>query len=353
MTPIGPTGAVISGVALDPVARTLYGSDPLTTGNLHQLNLTTGAASPVGALGVGSIGDLAWDATTSTLYGLTPTSLYVIDTVTGAATLVGGTTGLRDSIAVHPVTGTMYATTTFPNALYTLNKATGASTAGPAMPLGAASLGYSTAESSFFGTGVALMKIDVSTGLATPVDGLGFQITHVAWDPGSHTLYGIDGYSPRLFSIDASTGKSTFLTPINTTILRTFTVDRETHTLWGTDLNNHLVTIDPATGAVADIGATAIFPSALAYHPGLHKLLVVDLAGSDRLFSLNAATGASTLIGPIGFTDLTSLTYDPTTGRLLGYDAATDQLLDIDPATGAGTATARGKGAISSLVVQD
>ena len=96
MTPIGPTGALIVGVAFEPVTRTLYGSDPLTTG----------AATPIGAFGVGSIGDLAWDPTTSTLYGLTPGQLYTINTTTGAATLLGpiGFTDLT-SLTYDPTTG--------------------------------------------------------------------------------------------------------------------------------------------------------------------------------------------------------------------------------------------------------
>lgn len=357
MTRIGSTGiaapGAIVGVAFNPATRTLYGTDVLTTASLHTLNLATGAATPIGPLGTANIGDLAWDAGTSTLYGMSPGQLLTINTTTGAATPVGGTGGFKDGLELHPSTGTMFATTTFPEALHTINKATGAPTQVATMARRAASLGFSTTENAMFGTGVSLMRIDTSTGGATPIGGLGLTFMGMAWDPTHRKLYGLDWPTPRLFEVDRAAWTATFVAPIATQIIRpaAFAFDPDTPALWAIDLNFSLIRIDTANGAVTGTGATGLFVSGLAYHPGSRQLFAVDLAGSDRLFTLSRTTGASTLVGPIGFTDLTCLTYDPVTTRLLAYDAATDQLIDIDPATGAGTATGRAKGAVTALTI--
>jgi hypothetical protein len=75
--------------------------------------------------------------------------------------------------------------------------------------------------------------------------------------------------------------------------------------------------VDLATGTLTLVGSAGIFPSALAYDPVLHRLYAVDLVGSDHLYQLDITTGMGTLVGPIGFTDLAGLAYDPSSGLLL------------------------------------
>jgi hypothetical protein len=57
----------------------------------------------------------------------------------------------------------------------------------------------------------------------------------------------------------------------------------------------------------------------------------------DNLYLINLSTGATTLIGPVGFGDVEALTAGPD-AFLYGVDDVTNQLIRIDPATGAGTA---------------
>jgi hypothetical protein len=183
---------------------------------------------------------------------------------------------------------------------------------------------------------------------------LGQILDGLAWDPDGQILYGLGSYSkPRLFRIDTTTWQATYVAPVNTTYVYygSFTYDRDRATLWGIDINRRLIRIDPATGAVTDTGPTGIFPSALAYHPVLHRLFAVDLAGSDHLYELNVSTGAGTLVGAIGFTDLAGLTFDPSTGLLLSCDTATDQFVQIDPLSGAGVALGRARCCVSALTV--
>lgn len=57
-----------------------------TTNALYKINLATGLATQVGALGFSGIMDMAFD-TTGTLWGVSGSSLYTINTTTGAGTL--------------------------------------------------------------------------------------------------------------------------------------------------------------------------------------------------------------------------------------------------------------------------
>jgi hypothetical protein len=96
VTTIGPTGQSIIGMAYDSVSAILYG---VGSSSLYTLNTTTGAASLVGSLGFFcDRNGLAFDSATGALYlntgdsddcGVNSTNLYRVDTLTGLATLVG------------------------------------------------------------------------------------------------------------------------------------------------------------------------------------------------------------------------------------------------------------------------
>ena len=92
---LGPIGFAVTGLAIDPSTRTLYGStsfrDPSARRSLITIDKTTGAGTLVGNLGVG---DVAADLTFTpdgTLYGWLEgvDDLVTIDKATGAASIVG------------------------------------------------------------------------------------------------------------------------------------------------------------------------------------------------------------------------------------------------------------------------
>jgi len=64
---------------------------------------------------------------------------------------------------------------------------------------------------------------------------------------------------------------------------------------------------------------------------------------ASELYTIDAATGAETLIGPIGFTEVSAIDFHPTTGVLYGLGQrasvgdTTKVLITINPATGVGT----------------
>jgi len=59
---------------------------------------------------------------------------------------------------------------------------------------------------------------------------------------------------------------------------------------------------------------------------------------TDQLLSIDPNTGAGTVIGAVGFTEVMGLAFDSNTSTLYGVDAGSNQLITIDTATGAGTA---------------
>jgi hypothetical protein len=125
--------------------------------------------------------------------------------------------------------------------------------------------------------------------------------------------------------------------------------------LWGIDIpNNRLVTFNPLTGvgtAGANITGTAvpggdtvppIISLAANQRGGVfgNTSVLADFGGiysdpsGDRLFSINSATGAATLLGAIGFNSVYALAFDMN-GNLFGIAGRT--LLSINTTTGAGT----------------
>lgn len=195
--PVTPGG--LSGLAFAS-PTTLYGSSATSnaTSNVVLINPTTGALiSTVGNAGI-SIGDLAWDATTSTLYAIRSNAdstnqggrLYTIDTGTGAATLVGNTgTGTGGGIA-FAADGTLYhighsVGTTF-NALHTLDKNTGAVLTEVSLSI----------QMYFDG-----LAIDPTDSTLYAVTGSGDDLYTVATD-GTLTLVGTGGVAGSLSDID-------------------------------------------------------------------------------------------------------------------------------------------------------
>ena len=104
--------------------------------NLYSINSATGAASLIGATGIGfgSWFGLSTNSDSSTLYYADGADLYTLNTGTGAATLVGA---LGDSIEIGVLlqeNGTLYGGQETPSlAVDTLDPTTGAATTGAAL----------------------------------------------------------------------------------------------------------------------------------------------------------------------------------------------------------------------------
>lgn len=158
-----------------------------------------------------------------------PSSLYVIDPITGAGTLIGTDLGHAvNSIAVDPTTGIMYGTTT-------------------------------SWSASFNGGFNGLLQIDTTTGTATQVGAFGV-------DPFGSPFFSVLGLSFN------SSGNAFG---------------------WHDPFQDNAVTINKATGAATEIGASGIVTGGqVVAFDNLGRLLLFQ---DNQVFEIDTVTGAATL----------------------------------------------------------
>ena len=199
------------------------------------------------------------------------TTLYVVDSDSGASTLVG-TYGVKGVVAqAFSPDGTLYAISNA--SLSTLGQLatvdiqhTGAATpiGSPAgVPLEAMAFGPDgTLYAGSFNTN-NLYTINVSTGAATLVGALGFRgIMDMVWDPADSTMYAIASNCAvsSLYSINLASAAGTLVTGIpSDNCLMALAVDSENRLL-ATDfaVASPLFQIDPATGNLTNLGNTGL-----------------------------------------------------------------------------------------------
>jgi PEP-CTERM motif len=245
------------------------------TGTLYSIDPSTGAATGIGLLidGTGhpyAVTGLAFDNVTGILYGSTsnrsPTgsnSLVAINPSTGAVTFIGSfaTSGTMADLTFDVTTTTLYGTGSLDGNLYSINPATGVATA-------VGSAGF-PATSTIVGAGVAansagqifgapqgasgpLVQYNKTNGSATTVatlSGAPFSsgaIAAMAFNSGG-TLYGVN--------IDNGGTRAT-----------------------------DLVTIDSVTGAVTNIGASANLLDAIVFMTPVPEPTTTMLFGAGVVF---------------------------------------------------------------------
>jgi hypothetical protein len=131
-----PNAAGVTFTGLETIGSTWYGTSitaPTGPYTLQRLDPFTGDTEPVGPTGVGPLSGLAYDKRSGVLYAVNAggalSSLYTIDLTTGAATLVGATGIIAGSLEFGP-DGRLYAGGGNANAgnLYVIDPRTAAST---------------------------------------------------------------------------------------------------------------------------------------------------------------------------------------------------------------------------------
>jgi hypothetical protein len=196
--------------------------------NLYDIDPATGVRTLVGPVsgGVGTVGALAYDRTTGTLF-LSSTSLdslWTLDATTLVATLVGdynvGATVVMHGIAVNPTTGVMYGKSTNVAGggdFYTIDKTTGQATAVSSAGFG----GFGGLE--WIGNtlyisdtvGDSLNTIDPVTGVATLIGPYGFAAS-IGIGLAHDSVLGLlatDNITDSLYSLDVLTGAATLIGP--------------------------------------------------------------------------------------------------------------------------------------------
>jgi hypothetical protein len=221
------------------------------------------------------------------LYGSVPSpiDLITLDTVTGAGSLVGpsGTESGVWGLEYDPHSDTLYGVT---------NDAV-----------------------DVWGNG-QLLRIDRTTGLATPIGGLvGSRVEGLAYDSVNDELYGSTYPGNNLVVINTSTGKGTVIGSIGSLNLEGLAFDPLNGKLYSVDIGSGaLISIEPSTGigtAVAQISSSWAQLRGLSFDRSgnLYGVSVLFNASSSRLVTIDISTGQITDIGPTGYLDVEGLAF--------------------------------------------
>jgi DNA-binding beta-propeller fold protein YncE len=222
---------------------------------------------------------------TSTTNG-TNSSLYTIDTNTGQATFLTGTSGISLSPGLEYLNGVLYATNTICS-----------------------------------GCG-DLVAIDLVSGTVSPVpydfgSGGSLNLDALAANQNDGLIYAIDFYYNDIRTLNPLTGDLT-VRGLGGFVAGGAAYDSNNGILYATNFDK-LYTIDPMTGAQSLIGYMGVSTgpfAGLAFDPKTGTLYMAESV-NNALYTLNTSTGVATLIGPTGLPALanevgiTGLTWIP------------------------------------------
>jgi DNA-binding beta-propeller fold protein YncE len=272
--------------------------------DLHRVDLATASATAVGDCGfVTDPPGLAVDAD-GTAWVKDSGSLYRVDRVTGACTLVTAVAGSTDDALAFDRLGALYTLdrTVGGAELFTLDTGSGTLTSLGSNDLGSLSaLAFRPLQHhAMFATDGAqqtastLYRLDPRDGsVVQTIGAIGFEhVTGLAFQPGSSMLYGA-----------TSNG------------------------------SEQLLSIDPSTGAGISLGQHGLTTPDLAFSPG--GVLYAWAEGVDDLHTLDLGTAAAASVGECGAnTSSTGLAVDFT---FRGWMKSDDDLYEVDLGTGACT----------------
>jgi len=149
----------------------------------------------------------------------------------------------------------------------------------------------------------------------------------------------------RLLTIDTATGAGTLVGSTGLAAIPGLAINTQGEVFGADQLTGDLYRIDAATGQSGFAASTGLFAlQALAFDAN-GVLYGVDFSQSDfnsRLYTINTASGATTLIGIAG-DFFTGIAFDPTDGTLWGSTGGAggpniaDAIYTIDPTTGEAT----------------
>jgi hypothetical protein len=181
-----------------------------------------------------------------------------------------------------------------------------------------------------------LWKIDLRTGVATPIGPTGFEDIESLSFSADQVLYGVDQITGQLVTCDLTTGACSAVGPLAVSFSDTGLSFDDAGNLWmSTDSPGDLYSLDPTTGQATSVGIQGQKVSGLAFGSG--KLYGL---GNDNLVTLNTATGAATQVGLLVTVSLVDggIDFDPG-GGLWGIEDS-GQIFTINRATGAATVVA-------------
>jgi hypothetical protein len=207
-----------------------------------------------------------------------------------------------------------------------------------------------------------LYRIDLATGRATAVGGIGFNDVEGLAFAQDGTLYGVadatvgsgSGVTDLLIRINPATGAGSLVAPLaglaglgstgNLDYGLAFTCDQR---LWlSSDTTNQLWEVTPATGATRFVANTGASLSGLAGRE--HDLYGLSVGASPTLYRIATDTGATVALGPAnvgGVVDDAGLDFDGAGALWATLDpepaaVGASRFARLDTTTGAGTVIA-------------
>jgi outer membrane protein assembly factor BamB len=222
----------------------------------------------------------------------------------------------------------LYGSAAYPIGLITINTQTGAgSYVGPfGTQYAVWGLEWDSKSNTLYGvtndavnvwTDSKLLKIDRTTGTATPVGGLvGSRVDGLAYDSINDKLYGSDDPGNNLVVINTSTGIGTVIGSMGYPGLEGLAFNPLDGKLYSVDVGSGaLVRIEPSTGigtTVAQISPSWEQIRGLSFDPSgavLYGAYYPSNGTSTHLVTINISTGQITYIGPTGYVSLEGLAF--------------------------------------------
>lgn len=320
---IGLVGYEVNGLEFNPRDRILYATtstnDPVFPDGLIEIDMTTGAGTPIGLAGR-MVNNPTSSGRFDTMYGWTEDGddLVSIDRTTGVATVIGdsGVSTSQHGLAFD-ASGTLFLVNRSDGDVYTVNR---------------------------------------STGVATSVGTLNQRAHHGDFDNSTGYYFGLDD------TVDNTATRQLVVASLSTTSVTvqdliptvdnlhtlSFIPERPpitaiAGTLYGTTFNGgvtRLVELSPGTGDLIDtIGVVGYQVNGLEYNASDDRLYATtstnDPTFPDGLIEIDMSTGEGTPIGLAG-----RLVNNPTansTGQMYAWTEQGDDLVTIDTSTGVAT----------------
>ena len=163
-----------------------------------------------------------------------------------------------------------------------------------------------------------LLRIDPATAAVTVVGPTGISagdFGDLSYNPADGKLYWVAGRdNDNLYTIDPATGLATLVGFHGIDDLFALAWDTKNNVLYAEAADSVLYTLNPTTGAATVLGSNSgPYPGGLVYNPVSDILYVLE-AGTDQMYTVDRATGATTLAfgGSFNVND-NGVAYDPNT----------------------------------------
>ncbi|MBL8900823.1 MAG: hypothetical protein JNM84_24540 [Planctomycetes bacterium] len=270
--------------------------------------------------------------------------LFAVDLTSGAATDLGAVGfGGVEALAFHP-DGRLFGIDEDSQQVLQLDLRTGEGNAVSVLSVGVEDPGFAidalgrawvTSENNSKGA-PTLFALTLETGVQEAVMELPADFHGLA--ALGATLYATGSDDEAFFRIDTQRRQlvrvGDLVDPVGGQPSLDFASDGQ---LWMIDDGGGVHRLDPSTGAATEVATTITGCDAMAIPLRQVCAYSVRSDGDDQLYRIDLLTGTAIAIGETGFPSIEGLAFHPD-GRLFGIDDAQQQLVSIDLRTGAGTA---------------